>query len=205
MKTVDRVSLIVVAVIILAVLVWEPAKNIIQKQQPVASVSTNEPIPLTQRQHLEILKSSLQKISTSSKVITYEDISYWNDARDSYNKITDTSLLAEKNAYKKKLEIVEARINKDQDNMRVLEEKRARANIAKKIEDGFLEHGKDVYVSVTGKQNEILKLKYILVSRPFVHSLKNDEDFVRLIKHAKFKKVILTDGFGESWELRNND
>lgn len=52
----------------------------------------------------------------------------------------------------------------------------------------------DVYVRVSGKQNEILTLKYVLMSRAKAYQFMNYDNFHERLKNAGYKKVIFSDG-----------
>lgn len=77
----------------------------------------------------------------------------------------------------------------------------ARQDYVKRTEAAFLDEGKDVYLSLDGKDFDILRFKYVLVSRPFAHQFSNSADTISLLRTLGFKKAILTDGYRDTWEI----
>lgn len=82
------------------------------------------------------------------------------------------------------------------------EKKQRRLNYATILEELYLEKGMNVYVSVQGKDSNILKIKWIFVSRPFVHKVTKDQTNIETWEEMGFKKIIFTDGYREKWELK---
>jgi hypothetical protein len=72
---------------------------------------------------------------------------------------------------------------------------------ARQLEKNYLDQGLDVYVSLHGQDNTTLKLKFVLFSRPLVHKFTNDAGAMAALRKAGFKKVILTDGYNQTWTL----
>lgn len=75
----------------------------------------------------------------------------------------------------------------------------ARKAFAKGYEQDMLNKGLDVYASTHGKDHTTFKIKYILTNRPLVHKLINDENFTGTLKGMGFKKIIMTDGYNDTW------
>lgn len=77
-----------------------------------------------------------------------------------------------------------------------------RQRLAKNIENAFLDGGKDAYVTTSGKEDDILTIRYVLISRPWVHAFsKNESQLLTALSRAGFKKLILTDGHRDSWTI----
>jgi len=70
---------------------------------------------------------------------------------------------------------------------------------AKLLEKKYLKEGYDVEIIVEGKNKDILKFKYVLMSRPLIHKITNETGFLETAKNLEFKKVVFTDGFNYSW------
>ena len=70
---------------------------------------------------------------------------------------------------------------------------------ARLLEKKYLEEGYDVEIIVEGKNKDILKFKYVLMSRPLIHKITNETGFLETAKKLEFKKVVFTDGFNHSW------
>jgi len=70
---------------------------------------------------------------------------------------------------------------------------------AKNLEGKMLEDGHDMTIDVKGKNGDILKFKWALMSRPFVYQIATKTNFLDNAKNCEFKKVIFTDGFDSSW------
>lgn len=77
----------------------------------------------------------------------------------------------------------------------------ARKAYIKQRESALLDRGMDVYLSLQGKKQDELVIKYVLVSRPMVHALSKDQDFLATLRRYKFVKVRFTDGYDESWTM----
>lgn len=77
--------------------------------------------------------------------------------------------------------------------------RKSRAQFAKKYESALLDKGMDAYVTVGGKDNTILTIKYALASRPLIHQISKDEDFTRNMGDLGFERVMLLDGLGNRY------
>jgi len=73
---------------------------------------------------------------------------------------------------------------------------KARLDYAEGLEKIFLDQGMDVYVSTSGSQNEYLRLKYILWSRPLVLKAANDGGILDKARDLGFKTVVFDTGYG---------
>jgi len=78
----------------------------------------------------------------------------------------------------------------------------ARKEFAKKYEQDMLQKGLDVYASTLGKDHSTFKIKFILTSRPLVYKLANDEGFTGTLKGLGFKKLVMTDGYNDTWTVK---
>lgn len=76
-----------------------------------------------------------------------------------------------------------------------------RQNFADAYERQLLDQGMDVYVSALGKSRQTLKVKWILVSRPLVYKMINDPNFVSKLREMGFKKLVMTDGYDDTWSI----
>jgi hypothetical protein len=79
--------------------------------------------------------------------------------------------------------------------------KQYRIEMAAQLEKKMLSQGYDFYITVEGTNNEVMRVKYILTSRPMVYKIINETDFSANLRLAGFKKVIFTDGYDESYEV----
>lgn len=73
--------------------------------------------------------------------------------------------------------------------------------MAKQLEQNYLQKGLDVYVSLHDKNKSTMKLRFVLFSRPLVHNLSNDPEFIGALRKSGFKKIIFTDGYDSSWTM----
>jgi hypothetical protein len=64
-----------------------------------------------------------------------------------------------------------------------------RAAYAHRVEGLFLENGFDAYVSTVGQQKDILRIKYVLMSRPLIYKVMTRDTFKTAGKIG-FKKLI---------------
>jgi hypothetical protein len=78
-----------------------------------------------------------------------------------------------------------------------------RKNYASNLEHKMLMAGHDYYVSTEGKYNEVIKIKYVLVGRPFCTQFVNS-DMPDQLKKLGFRKVIMSNGydFTITWNLQ---
>ena len=63
----------------------------------------------------------------------------------------------------------------------------------------------DVYVTVSGKQNEIIQIKHIFFSRPVVYKIQKEKTLFSELKTKGFKKLILTNGYDLPWTFELTD
>ena len=70
-----------------------------------------------------------------------------------------------------------------------------------RLEAAFLDARLDTRVTVGGRRNERLHIRYALCSRVFMHELHKTELGIELPK-AGFTDISCTDAFGETWGLR---
>lgn len=68
-------------------------------------------------------------------------------------------------------------------------------------ESELLGKGFDAYLSLRGKKQDELQIKYVLMSRPMVYQLSQDLDFRHTLQRYGFIKVHFTDGYTDSWDL----
>lgn len=76
-----------------------------------------------------------------------------------------------------------------------------RHGYAKNLERNLLSEGHDFYVTVRGKKQDQLHIKYILMSRPFVYQLANSDSFQDTVEGLGFTKIIATDGYRDTWTI----
>jgi hypothetical protein len=74
-----------------------------------------------------------------------------------------------------------------------------RETVIAKLEKDLLSKGMDFYFSFEGKNQDTLRAKYVLMSRPMVYQITNETDFLKNMELIGVKKVIFTDGFDSSW------
>ncbi len=84
---------------------------------------------------------------------------------------------------------------------RVADDAPGRKAYADNIERKWLKDGRDATVTASGDRNTTLTFKYILVNRPFVYKLQTETDFAQTAKERGFKKIVLTDGFRDTWTI----
>lgn len=65
----------------------------------------------------------------------------------------------------------------------------------------FLTLGRDVGISVEGKQNTVLRLRWVLWSRVTIFQMQNDQEFMKSLRAIGFKRIIFETGYGYSWTL----
>ncbi|MBA4416484.1 MAG: hypothetical protein C0392_01030 [Syntrophus sp. (in: bacteria)] len=77
-----------------------------------------------------------------------------------------------------------------------------RQRFAKEYEHGLLKQMMDVHVSTTGKEHNVLKIRYVLMNRPLVYNLWNNEDYKTKLIMMGFEKLICTDGYDNTWSIK---
>jgi hypothetical protein len=77
----------------------------------------------------------------------------------------------------------------------------ARAAYADELERLYLDKGMDVYVTVSGPDKTVIKLEYVLMSRPLVHQMSNDDSVMTVLRSLGFKKLVLSDKYDSSWTV----
>ena len=50
----------------------------------------------------------------------------------------------------------------------------------------------------SGPKSTILKFRYVLLNRPFLHKILNETDILKASERAGFKTVVFTDGYNQS-------
>jgi hypothetical protein len=86
----------------------------------------------------------------------------------------------------------------------VADDSDSRTSYAKEIERSFLQAGYDVSVAVSGPKATILRLRYVLFSRPLVYKLTTDSygketGLLDTCRKLGFQKIIFTDGYEKTW------
>lgn len=76
-----------------------------------------------------------------------------------------------------------------------------RQNYARALENQMLSKGMSVDVVAKGKENTTLHVKYVLVSKALVYKFNHNADLMAEIRLMGFTKVVLTDGYDETWTL----
>lgn len=78
-------------------------------------------------------------------------------------------------------------------------ERDARRAYAQRLETGFLDGGLDIEVTTSGERATTLRLKYVLFTRVWVHKVQNDTDLISNARRLGFRRVIMTDGYEDTW------
>jgi hypothetical protein len=74
------------------------------------------------------------------------------------------------------------------------DKKALRQLYAPSLETQFLEKGYDISVKVTGKDDALLTLRYVMFSRPMIYNLTKDGSLFKTWRDMGFSKVIFNDG-----------
>lgn len=85
--------------------------------------------------------------------------------------------------------------------MRIANNVAARTSFADQLERTYLGKGMDVTVRTSGSKKTTLTLSYVLMGRPTVYQLGNDEDFLSSLRGIGFKMIVFTDGYDSTWKL----
>jgi zinc ribbon protein len=76
-----------------------------------------------------------------------------------------------------------------------------RQKFAEDYENNMLQKGVDMHASTLGSEARTLRLQYVLISRPLAYQLSNDQDIMRNLQSLGFRKVIMTDGYDETYNI----
>ena len=60
---------------------------------------------------------------------------------------------------------------------------------------------KNVSISTEGNKASTLRIKYVLMSKPLVFNMSQDGGLMDRYRERGFKKLVLTDGYNQSWTL----
>lgn len=74
-----------------------------------------------------------------------------------------------------------------------------RQSYASTLEQTYLKNGMDVTVRTSGAKGSTLTIKYMLLGRPDVYQLVNDDSFLPTLKGLGFRRVVFTDGYDATW------
>lgn len=70
------------------------------------------------------------------------------------------------------------------------------------LENNMLDQGHDFYLSLHGQNEDELQVKYVLMSRPFVHNFtRKYKENMRVMAELGFTKIVFTDGYDETWTV----
>lgn len=66
----------------------------------------------------------------------------------------------------------------------------------------MLDKGHDFYLSLRGRNQDELVVKYVLMNRVWVYQFqKKYADFIADLSGLGFRKITFTDGYDESWSI----
>lgn len=74
-----------------------------------------------------------------------------------------------------------------------------RKDYAKELEQRFIDQRMDVDVTVSGKDNTVLNLRYVLANKVVANDI-SESGLIKQARERGFKKVRLSDGYKSSWE-----
>lgn len=92
--------------------------------------------------------------------------------------------------------LIEIESGKQTHNKKLMQEYREK--LADEIERNFLSQGMDVYIHLSGSKKTVIKLEYVLFSRPLIYKIANETNFLQNLREAGFKKVIFNDKYKTS-------
>lgn len=175
-------------------------------ENPEANIAVAAPAPPQApppvKSPTELLEEA-KKLSTSVEKATLEEL---NLARDLLAKIpADAPESKEASKISKK---IAPAIAKKEETLKSAQKKiqaalalATRQKIAETWETSLLDKGMSVDVTAEGKEKTTLKLKYVLVSKAFAHNLTKNGEFIQTLRNAGFKKLVMTDGYDDTWHL----
>ena len=93
----------------------------------------------------------------------------------------------------------QARIRNEERKAEAATQALARSLFAKELENHYLDKGINADVTTSGPDKANLHIKWALVSKVAAHQLGKNGEFWKSMRQLGFKKVILTDGYDESF------
>ncbi|MFZ5451392.1 MAG: hypothetical protein ACOZF2_05920 [Thermodesulfobacteriota bacterium] len=165
----------------------------IEENQAKTKQPEPEPPPLTSAQHLAEAKKALSDTSNSMP------FGRLGDAENHLKAIPENA--EEYSKAKRLLKEVKKKQKQLMAKAKVVLEKymtQKRKEFADDLERRYLDKGMDIRITVSGRANTTIKLRYVLFSRPLVYKLAKEGFLDNLVKGG-FKKAIFTDGFRHSW------
>lgn len=189
-----------IGVLLVVLLLGYCSKNSKEPSKPITDIAAPA-IVLTPKEHMEKAQEIYKEVSSKKKV---EDI---NSAKieELYGHLN--YITSENEDYAESLKIREnlVPIQKKIDAymMKVAEKLQMsqREILAQQFEQIFLDQGMDIYVTIKGKNKDILNMKYILCSRPFIHQFNKEEKLLVGLSKGGFKRIQCETGYGEKWWL----
>lgn len=82
---------------------------------------------------------------------------------------------------------------------RVANDAAGRIAWANETEHKFLSQGQDYRIEAFGPKATSLRIKWVLIGRPYVYKAMNEGDLAGNLRKRGFKKVIFTDGYDAAW------
>jgi hypothetical protein len=160
------------------------------QQLPTAQTVASTPYPTT----------NAERLATAKTLLTQERVSVGE--RDEAVRFLK-AIPKDAKEYKEaqvllKPELIREEIEKEQTRKNAIATRR---NMADKLETSMLDAGYDFYITVEGKEAEIMRIKYVLTSRPMVHKITKETEILTNLRNAGFKTVIFTDGYDESYSM----
>ena len=76
-----------------------------------------------------------------------------------------------------------------------------RGDYAAEFERELLSKGMDVDITASGPEKKTIKIKYILINKPFVYKMTIEGKMMERLDGMGFTKAILTDGYDKTWDF----
>jgi hypothetical protein len=83
--------------------------------------------------------------------------------------------------------------------IRIANDSTGRMRFARDLEHKFLSDGQDFEIRAQGDNAATLRIKWVLIGRPFVYKMVNEGDFMANMKKRGFRTVVFTDGYNGTW------
>jgi hypothetical protein len=195
----------VLAVLIFVIISATKTNNTIHPIQKVPkAVNANK---LTPANHLSEAKKALNDGYRPNKDIMKTTWGRVTDAKNHLLSIPKNSpeWTGEGQKLWKEVERREKEINKAAE---ILTEKlmtEQRKKFAEQYEIALLDKGMDTTISTSGNSRTILRIEWILMSRPLVYKFINDESAMSNLRKLGFKKITFTDGYYHTWSHNLNE
>jgi hypothetical protein len=187
--------LVIVVSGLLGLVAPRPAKTVPVPAPPAAAVPAPAPAEKTSAEHLAEGKRILAQVGYAKPD---EAGDLWRVRAGAEREFRAIQKGAKE--YKEAQRVL-AEMERTEKDAKLQSGRAERRAFAVTYERSLLGQGIDAHVTVSGKYDDVLNVKYILVSRPMAYQLSQSEEFIGGLRKLGFSRVNLEDGYDSSWYI----